>query len=138
VSKERRTPAHKPVFDRLMMSTDVDGALRWSPWGLSPTGITVSRIAGSQNLQRADGVKQRVQQPARNEYAVGGINAISRRKYNKKGPKIHDTLFEGGPPPPSPLTVRKLAFVSQKCTILRSAESRIILGLGRNIAQNRV
>ena len=28
VSKERRTPVHKPVFDRLMMSTDVDGALR--------------------------------------------------------------------------------------------------------------
>jgi hypothetical protein len=28
VSNERRTPVHKPVYDRLMKSTNVDGALR--------------------------------------------------------------------------------------------------------------
>ena len=52
--------------------------------------------------------------------------------------KIHDTLFQGGWSPSGPLKARKMARVSQNRVILRSAESRIILGLGRNIAQIRV
>ena len=87
VSNERRTPVHKPVLRQI---DEVHKCGRCSTliiMGPTPTGIAVSRIAGCRDLQRVDDVKQRVKRPARNEYAVGGINAISRRKYNKKGPK---------------------------------------------------
>ena len=90
VSNERRTPVHKPVLRQI---DEVHKCGRCSTliiMGPTPTGIAVSRIAGCLDLQRVDDVKQRVKRPARNEYAVSGIDAKTITIYKKNRATFYD------------------------------------------------